>query len=66
MCHSCASGSRIDHLLDVFELQRAVLHFEPGVIVVLGRLAIARDVEGLLRAAEDLFAVQKLLLGGVV
>ena len=56
MCHSCASGSRIigvardmragsDHLLDIGEFQRAVLHFEPGEIVMLRGFTIGGEIE---------------------
>ena len=58
--------ARRDHRLYVLKLQRAVLHLKPGVIVVLGRLAVARDIHLRLREAEDLFALQKLLLGRVI
>ena len=66
--HRNGAGVRAggDHRLHVLELQRAVLHFEPGVVVVLGRFAVAGDVELTLREAEDLLAFQQLLLGGVV
>ena len=55
-----------DHRLDILELERAVLHLEPGVVVMLGLLAIAGDIELGLREAEDLLAFEQLLLGGVV
>ena len=58
--------ARGDHLLDVRELQRAVLHFKPGEVVMLGRFAIAGDIHLRLREAEDLLAVEQLLLGRVV
>ena len=58
--------ARRDHRLDIPELQGAVLHFEPRVIVVLGRLAVALDIHGRLREAEDLFAFQNFLFGRVI
>ena len=58
--------ARRNHGLHIFELQRAVLHFKPRVVVVFGRLAIAGDIELGLREAENLLAFQKLLLDRVV
>src|SRR5450759_2365745 len=64
---NCAGvRARRDHGLDVLELQRAVLHFEPGVVVVLCRLAIPRDIKRRLREAEDLLAFPEFLYDGVV
>src|SRR5450759_5373416 len=76
MCHSCASGSRImgmaatcGHAAIIASMslfQRAVLHFEPGVVVVFCRLAIPRNIERRLREAEDLLAFPEFLYDGVV
>ena len=45
--HGDRAGVRAggDHRLDVLELERAVLHLEPGVVVVPGRFAMAGDIE---------------------
>ena len=58
--------ARRDHGLDVLEFQSAVLHFEPGVVVVLGGFAVTGNIERGLREAEDLLAFQEFLLGRVV
>ncbi len=58
--------ARRDHLLNIRELQRAVLHLEPGEIVVLCPLAVAGGIGLRLGKAEDLLAIKKLLLGGVI
>jgi hypothetical protein len=58
--------ARGDHLFDIRELQRAVLHFKPREIVMLGSFAIVSDIHFRLRKAEDLLAIEKLLLGSVV
>ena len=55
-----------DHLLDIRKLQRAVLHFKPSKVVMLGRLAIAWDIRLRLSEAEYLLTLQKFLFGSVV
>lgn len=55
-----------DHPFDVSEFECAVLHLEPGVVVMFRRLAISRNIKLPLGKAEDLLAFQKLLLGGFV
>jgi hypothetical protein len=55
-----------DHGLDVFVFERAVLHLEPGVVVVPGFFAVARGVGGGLREAEDLFSREQFRLDCVV
>ena len=66
--HGDGAGVRAggDHLLDIGELEGAVLHLEPGIVVMLGGLAIGGRVHLVLREAEDLLAFEQLLLGGVV
>ena len=58
--------ARGNHFLNIGELQRAVLHFEPGEVVMLGRLTVVGDIHLRLGKAENLLAIEKLLLGGVV
>jgi len=55
--HGDGAGVRArgDHGFDVLELERAVLHLKPGIIVVLRGLAIARDIELLLRELKICF-----------
>src|ERR1700679_2521972 len=51
--------ARRNHRLDVFVFERAVLHLEPGVIVVLRLLAIANGIRRRLRKAEYLLPGQQ-------
>ena len=55
-----------NHLFDIRKLQRAVLHFKPGEVVMLGRLAIACAIRLRLSEAEYLLTLQKFLFGSVV
>ena len=66
--HISSAGVRTggDHGLDILELQRAVLHLVPGIVVVFGRFAVGGDVELGLCVAEDLLAFEELLFDGVI
>ncbi len=59
-------GAGGNHLLNIRELQRAVLHFEPREVVVFRPLAIVGDIHLRLCKAEDLLTVKQLLLHRVV
>jgi len=55
-----------DHFFDIPELKRAMLHFKPREIVVLGPFALAINVWRVLCEAENLLSIQKLLFSGVI
>ena len=58
--------ARRDHRLDVRVGHGGVLHLEPDEVVVQADLEVKLNVQLLDRVAEDLLAVQQLLLAGVV
>ena len=63
-CRDVRTGG--DHRLDIPELQRAVLHLEPGSIVMLCRLAIRVDIDSSYHKAAHLLAVKHFLLADAV
>ena len=58
--------ARLHHLPDIGESHQAVLHFEPGEVVVRRLPAVGLDIQIPHHVAEDLLSLQQSLLGPVV